>query len=91
MNALRVDIDFFLLSFEKFISELFSFDLFLTINVRDRIIIINEIIDKNKRLFDAKILLLSYLYYLKINNVLSFRISKITSYLFIYNFSKIKS
>ena len=82
---------FFLISFKEFTSKLSSFDLFLIINLRDRVITINEIINKNKRFFDIEILLSSCLYRLKTNNILSFRILKITSYLFIYNFSKIKS
>ena len=77
--------------FEEFISKLFSFDLFLTINLRDYIIVTNKVIDKNKKFFNAKTLLSSYLYRLKINDILSFRISRITLYSFIYNFLKIKS
>ena len=78
------------MSFEEFISKLFSFDSFLTINLRDRVIA-DEIIDKNERFFDIDILLLLYSYYLKINNILSLSISKTISCLFIYNFLKIKS
>ena len=90
MNALRVDINLFLISFEKFISKPSSFDSFLTINLKDYIMIINEIIDTNERFSDVEILLLLCLYRLKTNNILSFRISRITLYLFIYNFLKIK-
>ena len=76
--------------FKEFISKLFSFNLFLIINLRDRITI-NEIVDKNKRFFDIDILLLLYSHRLKINNILFLSILKTISYLFIYNFSKIKS
>ena len=62
MNALKVGVNLFLISFEEFISKLFSFDLFLTINLKDRIITINKVINKNERFFDIKILLLSYLH-----------------------------
>ena len=44
------------MSFEKFISKLFSFDLFLIINLKNRVII-NEIINKNERFFNVDILL----------------------------------
>ena len=90
LNALKINVNLFLMSFEKFISKLFSFNLFLVIDLRDYIIIINKVIDKNERFFDVNILLLLYLYRLKINNILSFLILKIISYLFIYNFSKVK-
>ena len=53
--------------------------------------IINEIIDKNERFFNINILLLLYSHYLKTNNILFLSISKMTLYLFIYNFLKIKS
>ena len=53
--------------------------------------IINEIIDKNERFFVVDILLLLCLYRLKINNILFLSISKMILYLFIYDFSKIKS
>ena len=53
--------------------------------------IISEIIDKNERFFDVNILLLLYSHHLKMNNILLLNISKMTLYLFIYNFSKIKS
>ena len=53
--------------------------------------ITNEVIDKNKKFFVIDILLLLYLYYLKINNILFLSILRITLYLFIYNFSSIKS
>ena len=76
--------------FEGFISKLFSFDSFLTIGLKGRIIV-NEVIDKNERFFDIDILLSLYLYRLKTNNILSLSISKTISYLFIYNFSRIRS
>ena len=53
--------------------------------------IINNVINKNDKFLRVDILLSFYLYYLNINNILSFNISKTISYLFIYNFSKIKS
>ena len=71
------------MSFEKFISELFSFDLFLIISLRNRVIITDEIIDKNEKFFDIEILLSSFSHCLKTNNILSFRISRITLCLFI--------
>ena len=86
---LRVNVDLFLVSFEKFTFEFSSFE-FSTIDLRD-IIIINEIIDKNERFSIIKTLLSSYLYYSEINNILFFLMSRIISYLFIYNFSRIKS
>ena len=76
--------------FDNLISKIFSFDLFLIINIKERIMIINEIINKNKRFFNNDILLLLYLYRLKINIILLFNILKTILYLFIYNFSKIK-
>ena len=92
LNVLKIDVNLFLFKkfFKKFILKLFSFDSFLTISLKNHIII-NKIIDKNERFFDVNILLLLYLHYLKINNILSLYISKMISYLFIYNFSKIKS
>ena len=92
LNALKVDIDFFLFKifFERFISKLFSFDLFLIINLRGRVII-NEVIDKNKKSFDIDILLLLYLHYSETNNILFLNMLKTILYLFIYNFSRIKS
>ena len=53
--------------------------------------IINEIIDKNERFFDVDILLSLYLYRSKTNNILFLNILKTILYLFIYNFSRIKS
>ena len=53
--------------------------------------IIDNIIYKNGKFFDVNILLLLYLYRLKINNILFLNISKTISYLFIYNFSRIRS
>ena len=76
--------------FNNLISKLSSFDLFLTINLKKRIITSNEIIDKIF-FFNNDVLLLLYLYRLKINNILFFNILKTILYLFIYNFSKIKS
>ena len=74
-----------------FISKLFLFNSFLTINLKDRIIIINNVFNKNDKFLNVNILLLLYLYRLNINNILFLNISKTTLYLFIYNFSKIKS
>ena len=93
LNAFKVNVDFYLFKmfFKEFISKLFSFDLFIIISLKDRIMIINEIINKNKRFFDINILLLLCLYRLKINNILFLNILKTISYLFIYNFAKIKS
>ena len=53
--------------------------------------IINKVVDKNERFFVINILLLSYSHYLKINNILFLSILKTILYLFIYDFSKIKS
>ena len=53
--------------------------------------IINDIFDKNDKFSNVDTLLSLYLYYLNINNILFFNISNTTSYLFIYNFSRIKS
>ena len=53
--------------------------------------IINEIIDKNERFFVIDILLSLYSHCLKTNNILFLSISRMISYLFIYDFSKIKS
>ena len=53
--------------------------------------ITNNIVNKNDKFLNVNILLLSYLYRLNINNILFLNISKTTLYLFIYNFSKIKS
>ena len=86
LNVLKVDINRFLFKmfFEKFISKLFSSNLFLTINLRDYIIIIiNEVVDKNERFFDFNILLLLYLHRLKTNNILFLNILKTILYLFI--------
>ena len=92
LNVLRININFFLFEMflKRFISKLFSFDSFLIINLRNRIIIISEVINKKKRFFDINILLLSYSYYSKMNNILFLNILKTTLYLFIYNFLKIK-
>ena len=93
LSILKVDVDFFLFKmfFKRFISKLFSSDSFLAINLKDYIIIINEVIDKKERSFDVNILLLSYLYRSKMNNILFLSILKKILYLFIYNFFKIKS
>ena len=53
--------------------------------------IINNIFDKNDKFLNVNVLLSLYSHYLNINNILSFNISNITSYLSIYDFSKIKS
>ena len=53
--------------------------------------IINDVFNKNDRFLNADVLLSLYLYYLNINNTLSFNISSTTLYLFIYDFSRIKS
>ena len=76
---------------ENLILKPFSFNLFLIINFEDRITIADEIVDKKKRFFDVNILLSSYLHHLKINNILFLNISRMISYLFIYNFLKIRS
>ena len=77
--------------FEGFILKLFSSDSFLIIDLKDRIIITNEIIDKKEKSFNVNTLLLLCLYRLKTNNILFLNISRTTLYLFIYNFFKIKS
>ena len=93
LNILNVNVNRFLfkISLKRFILKLFSFDLFLIINLKDRIIIINDIINKNHKFSIIYILLSLYLYRLNINNILSLSISRTTLYLFIYNFLKIKS
>ena len=53
--------------------------------------IIDNIFNKNDKFLNVNILLSLYLYRLNINNILFFNISNIILYLFIYNFSKIKS
>ena len=53
--------------------------------------IINDVFNKNDKFLNVNILLSLYLYRLNINNILFFNISSTTLYLFIYNFSKIKS
>ena len=75
----------------KFILKLSSFNSFSTINLENYIIIINDIINKIEIFLNINILLLLYLYRLNINNFLFLNISKSILYLFIYNFSKIKS
>ena len=53
--------------------------------------ITNDVFDKNDKFLNVNILLSSYSHRLNINNILSFNILNTTLYLFIYNFSKIKS
>ena len=53
--------------------------------------IIDNVFDKNDKFLNVDILLLLYSHYSNINNILSFNISNTILYLFIYNFSKIKS
>ena len=79
------------MSLKLFTLKLFLFNLFLTINLKNYIIIINNIFKKINRFLNANILLLLYSHRLNINNILSLNISNTTLYLFIYNFSKIKS
>ena len=74
--------------FEKFILKLFLFNLLLAINLKNRIIIINKIINKSERFFNINILLSLYSHHLKINNILFLNILKTILYLFIYNFFK---
>ena len=76
--------------FERFISKLFSFNSFLVVNLKNRVIT-NEVIGKKERFFYIDTLLLLCSHRLKINNILSLSISKTILYLFIYNFSKIRS
>ena len=92
LNVLKINVILFLfeMSFKEFISKLSSSDSFLIINLKDYMTT-NKIIDKNEKFFDIDILSLSYSHRLKINNILSLSILRTTSYLFIYNFSKIKS
>ena len=81
MNVLRIDIDFFLFKmFFEELSKLFSSDLSLIISLKNRVVTTDEVVDKKEKSFDVDILLLLFSYYLKT-----------TLYLFIYNFSKIKS
>ena len=93
LSVLKIKIDLFLfkISFEWFISKLSSFDSFLIIDLKSHIMIINEIIDKNERFSAIDILLLLYSHYSKTNNILFLNISRMISYLFIYNFLKIRS
>ena len=88
-----INIDFFLfkICLKLFILKLFSFNSFLIINLKNRIIITNNVFNKNDKFLNIDVLLLLYLYRLNINNILSLNISRIILYLFIYNFSKIKS
>ena len=52
--------------------------------------IIDNVFNKNDKFLSVNILLLSYSHRLNINNILFFNISNMISYLFIYNFLKIK-
>ena len=52
---------------------------------------INNVFDKNDKFSNVNILLSLYSHHLNINNISFFNISSTTLYLFIYNFSKIKS
>ena len=92
LNVLKVNIILFLfeVSFKEFISKLSSFDSFLIISLKSRVIT-NKIINKNERFFDINTLLSLYSHYLKTNNILSLSILRTISYLFIYDFSKIRS
>ena len=93
LNILKINVNLFLFEmfFKKSILKLSSFNSLLIINLKDHIMIIDKVIDKNDKFFEINILLLSYSYRLKTNNILFLSISKTTLYLFIYNFSKIKS
>ena len=93
LNILKVNVNFYLFKmfFKRFISKIFLSDSFLTIDLKDHMTIINKVINKNERFFNVNILLLSYLYRLKTNNILFLNISKTTLYLFIYNFLRIRS
>ena len=73
-----------------FISKLFLFNSFLTINLKDRIIIINNVFNKNDKFLNANVLLSLYSHRLNINKILFLNILSTIFYLFIYNFSKIK-
>ena len=53
--------------------------------------IINDVFDKNDKFLNVNILLSLCSHRLNTNNILSFNISNTTLYLFIYDFSKIKS
>ena len=72
LNVLRVEIDLFLFKvfFEWFISKLFSFDSFLIIGLKGRVMIIDEVVGKNERSFGVNILLSLCSHRLKINNIL---------------------
>ena len=52
---------------------------------------INDVFDKNDKFLNVNALLSLCSHRLNINNILSFNILNTISYLFIYNFSKIKS
>ena len=53
--------------------------------------ITDDVFDRNDKFLNVDILLSSCSHYLNINNILFFNISSTTSYLFIHNFSRIKS
>ena len=53
--------------------------------------ITDDVFDKNDKFLNANVLLSLCLYRLNINNILSFNISNTILYLFIYDFSRIKS
>ena len=53
--------------------------------------IINDVFNKNDKFLNVNILLLLCSHRSNVNNILFFNILNTTLYLFIYNFSKIKS
>ena len=75
---------------KRFKLKLFSFDSFLIINLKNRIMIIKKIDDKIFFFLNINILLSLYLYFLKINIILFLSILETILCLFIYNISKIK-
>ena len=78
LSVLNININFFLfkISLKRFILKAFSFDFFLIINLKNRIMITNNVINKNNKLLNINILLLLYSHYLNINNILFLIISK---------------
>ena len=52
---------------------------------------INDVFDKNDKFSNANALLSLYSHHSNTNNILSFNISNTISYLFIHDFSRIKS
>ena len=74
LNVLNVNIDFFLFEMflKWFILKLFLFDSFLIINLKSRIMIINNVFNKNNKFSNVNILLSLYLHRLNINNILFF-------------------